>query len=362
MRLLSRYIGGLYFRNYLLTLVGLTALVMTEQFLTKLAEGGFPPSQIATHHFMGTLSMLVQLSPPCAMIATILTISALNRSNELVACYSIGVGLRQIMAVVASTSFIFCCLNLVLQDRIIPPMTKKMVGYYWREMRQRFDFYVDVRKDKIWYRSQNTIYNIRTIDSKTNEVYGMSVYLLTPEFELEKVVDAEKASFRDGKWELTSGTLTTFEGKKGVPAGTPQTRSFKRMALQIEETPTDFVEIEKDVDGLRIRELFTYIEKMKRTGADVREYLVKAHSRISLSFIPIIMSLLAIPFATGRRRQGGIAKDLGLSLALTFAYWLMYSITLTMGKHGVLPAVVAAWLPSAVFLALAAFLGYRKAV
>jgi lipopolysaccharide export system permease protein len=55
-----------------------------------------------------------------------------------------------------------------------------------------------------------------------------------------------------------------------------------------------------------------------------------------------------------------MARDLGLCLAITFFYWMFYSIGLSLGTNGALPPWVAAWLPSVVFAALAIVLLARK--
>ena len=109
-----------------------------------------------------------------------------------------------------------------------------------------------------------------------------------------------------------------------------------------------------------MKELSRYIESIRNAGADTKSYEVKLHSRFSLSFIPIVMCFLSVPFSIGNRREGGVAKDLGLCLATTFLYWLFYSISLSLGVNGVLPPWLSAWLPSGIFLTLALGLIARK--
>jgi lipopolysaccharide export system permease protein len=138
------------------------------------------------------------------------------------------------------------------------------------------------------------------------------------------------------------------------------TQHFKEKELQIPETPKDFQEIDKEVDGLRLLELSKYITRMKNAGADTKAYEVKLQSRYSLSFIPIVMCFLGVPFSIRSRREEGTAKDLTICLGLTFLYWLFYSIGLSLGTNGALPPFIAAWLPSAVFAVLAAVLLRRK--
>jgi lipopolysaccharide export LptBFGC system permease protein LptF len=119
-------------------------------------------------------------------------------------------------------------------------------------------------------------------------------------------------------------------------------------------------EIEKEVDGLRLGELWTYIHRNQNAGLDTKSYLVKFHSRFSLSFIPIVMCIIGIPFSVRGRREGGLAKDLGICLAITFFYWLFYSIGLSLGSNGAVPPLVAAWGSTLIFMALALVLVARQ--
>ncbi len=99
---------------------------------------------------------------------------------------------------------------------------------------------------------------------------------------------------------------------------------------------------------------------MKGAGADTKSYEVKYHSRMSMSFIPVVMCFLAVPFSVSSRREGSIAKDLSLCLSITFFYWLFYSVGLSLGTNGVLTPWIAAWLPSGIFVVLAGILIIRK--
>jgi lipopolysaccharide export system permease protein len=72
------------------------------------------------------------------------------------------------------------------------------------------------------------------------------------------------------------------------------------------------------------------------------------------------MALLGIPFAVRGRREGGLARDLGACLAVTFFYWLFYSVSLSLGTKGSLPAWLSAWSPTLIFGSLAGLLIARK--
>ena len=296
------------------------------------------------------------MAPPAVLLATVLSLAGLARTNELTAIFSIGVSLRRLVLLLITLVFMISCMILVLEDRILPLMYKKRTNYHWHVMRNRPDFFLDIKQDKIWYRSKNLIYNLRLFDQNTKTIHGMAVYSFDEDFNLVEVVEAERAEFTKTGWKLRTGTVTVFSQEDPFPL----TQKFKEKELVITETPKDFQEIEKEVEGLRLKELYRYIERTGQAGADTKSYLVKFHSKISLAFIPIVMCFLGIPFSIKSRREGGMAKDLGLCLAVTFFYWLFYSIGLSLGTNGALPPWLAAWLPSLIFAAAAAALIARR--
>jgi lipopolysaccharide export system permease protein len=351
MKTLDRYLAATFLKNFLLSTVALTALYLFQSLLGELIDHEFATRQILFYNFLALPQILVQMIPPAVLIGTVMTISGLNRTNELVACFSLGFGLNRVVLLLLSLVFMISCFTVFLQDRVLPPTFKKRTTYYERDMRKRQDFFLDVKQDKIWYRSRNLIYNLRSFDAKTRTIRGMAVYTFDDGFNLKQVVDAESALYTPQGWKLRDGTVTTFAADDDFP----QTQTFREKELQIAETPTDFQEIDKQVDGLRLKELYRYIQRTRAAGADTKSFEVKFHSRLSLSFIPLVMCVLGVPFSSRNRREGGLARDLGMCLGITFFYWLFYSVGLSLGTNGALPPWVAAWLPSAIFAALAAF-------
>ncbi len=356
MKTIDRYIAGIFIRNIFLSLFSLSLFFLFQAMYTDLYNHDFPTEQTLLYHIMNLPLIAVQMSASSILLATVLTLSGLSRTNELIACYGMGHGLKRVMAILLSAVIIFSFLILAVEDRILPPIYKVRMIYRSREMEKRTDFFFDIKKDKIWYRSKNLIYNLQRFDPETKIIYGMSVYIFDPHFHLTQVVNAESAEYDGHSWRLMKGTVTVFSDENQFPIS----KDFLVKEMPIAETPKEFQEIEREVDGLGFKELYYYIQRMKRAGADTKNYEVKLHSRLSLSFMPVVMCFLAVPFSVSTRREGGFAKDLGLCLAVTFFYWLFYSIGLSLGANGSLPPWLAAWLPSSVFVALAAALITRK--
>ncbi len=356
MKTLDRYIAALFLKNLAIGAFGLTIIYLFQQITGMLLDENYPLRQVIAFNFFQIPAVLVQMIPPSVLVGTVLTLSGLNRSNELTAIFSIGIGLKRVMALLLVFVFAICIGTLFLQDSVLPGLFKRRTNYYWREMKGRTDFYLDIKQNKIWYRSKNLIYNLKAFDLKTQQILGMTVYSFDERFNLVQTVEADRARFTPQGWKLVNGTVTQFMEKDPFPVN----QKFNELRLQITETPKDFQEIEKEVDGLGLGELRSYIERNQTAGLDVKSYQVKFHSRFSLSFIPLVMCILAVPFSVRGRREGGMAKDLGICLGITFFYWLFYSIGLSLGTNGALPPLVAAWAPTLIFTAFALALVSRQ--
>ncbi len=356
MKTLDRYIAGIFIRNLLMALVAMSVLFVFQSMLSDLYDHSHTIDQVLIYHGLNLPQVIIQMAPPAVLLATVLTLSGLSRTQELVACFSIGWSLKRLMTVILAVVLATSCLALFSQDRVLPPVFRVRTDYRWRVMEKKTDFFLDIKRDKIWYRSKNMIYNLQRFDTQSNRIHGISVYTFDEHFNLIQVIGAEKAEFTPQGWKLIHGNITVFSPESPFPLE----QNFEEKEVLIAETPKDFQEIEKEVDGLKLKDLYAYIQRIKSAGADTKSYEVKFHSKISLSFIPIVMCLLAVPFSLGNRREGGVAKDLGLCLAITFFYWLFYSVGLSLGTNGVLPPWLAAWLPSLIFVALAATLIARK--
>ena len=356
MRILDRYIAWAFLKNLVFAAVGLTALLFFQSILGEILGSEFTANQVVTHKLMDLPQIFVQMLPPSVLLATVLTLSGFNRTAELTAMYSIGIGVERVVAVLLTLVFAVSCLSLVIQDRIAPPLHKQQTIYYWRVMKKKADFYLDLKQNKVWYRSKNYIYNLRSFDTVTKTILGMVVYSFDEAFKLRQVIEAERADFTSNGWKLRDGTVTVFEPNDPFPLSS----QFKEKELVIQETPDDFREIEKEDAGLRLLELRDYIRKVKGSGTDTKTFEVNYHSRWSLSFIPLVMCLIGVPFSVRNRREGGLARDLGICLGVTFFYWLFYSVGLSLGKNGALPPWLAAWAPTLVFTLFAGYLISRR--
>lgn len=347
MRILDRYILTEFVRNFLIALLVLTMVFFIADYLRGVWDAEVTPMILFKYAAFQIPMIMCQMAPPAAMLGTMVTLSLLNRKNELTAIHASGIGLTHVSMLIFGAIFIACCLTLITYDRIVPPLARKRTSYYWREIKKRPDFTVDIKTSKIWYRSKNYIYNIRVYDSATSTIHGIGIYFFDNRFRLAQHVEAAQATYdtKQSEWNLKNGMLTVFPEGESFPLS----KHFAEKRLHLPETPKDFLEIEHQVDTLRLKELRTFIARNKEAGLDTKTYEVDFHARIAVSFISLIMGLLAIPYSVRPKRQGGLGKDLAICIGWIFSYWLLFSLSLSLGRSGAVAPSIAVWAPSAAF-------------
>jgi len=357
MRLLDRYVISEFVRYFLVSLAALVMVFFLADYLRGVWDAEVGALVLLKFGAFNIPMTICRMVPPAAMLGTSITLSLLNRKNELTAMHASGIGLIHVASLIFGAIFIACCLTLICYDRVVPPLARMRTSYEWRVIKGRKDFSMDIKTSKIWYRSKNFIYNLKYYDKATATIQGIGIYFFDKNFRLAQHVEAEAARFdqEKGEWYLKNGMLTVFPQDTSFPLS----KNFTEKQLKLPETPKEFLEIERQVDTLRLKDLLKFIKRNKAAGLDTKEYEVDFHSRIAVSFIAIIMGLLAVPFSIRPKRQGGLGKDLMTCVAWIFSYWLIFSICLSLGKSGAFAPWMAVWGPSALFFCAAIMLVLR---
>lgn len=292
--------------------------------------------------------IVVTLLPASCLMGVLICLSGFARRNELVAMFANGISLTRISFVLLCLVFIICCFSFVITDRVIPPLTKARDHFYRTQIQKRPDRMTNINQNRIWYRSNNLIYNIGAFDTRSETIFGISIYSFDSSFRLVQQIEAKKANFRSPEWVLEDGLVTVFEGDPPFPLA----KKFQQKTVRLEETPEDFHEIEKEVSTLRLKQLWRFIQRNQNAGIDTNAYEVMFWSKISMALVPLVMAILAIPFGVFQQRHSSIVRDITVCFFLIILYWLFFSTALSLGKSGSVPPLIAAWLPSLLFFAM----------
>ena len=95
-------------------------------------------------------------------------------------------------------------------------------------------------------------------------------------------------------------------------------------------------------------ELKNYIATVKKIGGDPRKYFVDLYLKLTFPFSNLIVLLIGAPLATFRWK-GGVSLGFGLSLFISFFYFVVVKLGQAMGNKGTLNPILASSLGLIVF-------------
>jgi len=346
--LTDRYISKSFLTFFLLGLTVFLTLFLVIDFMTQMMRFDVSLQTLGRYYGVYLFEVLYQFIPVASLVGVVFTLSSLNRSRELTAMFSVGLSLARILAPIFFWLSIVVAGSFYLGDQVIPVTKQKRDYIYYVEMKKQPGLYSTVKTDKIWYRSDNIIFNIQFLEPEKEKAHGLSFYYFSPNWKLQQMITSKQASLRPGAWVLSDGTITLFlDDQVG-----PLVKKYKKKTVAMTEELSDIQTTSSASDFLSFKELGRYIRKNSEAGLNMTSLVVDYHNKLSFPFTIFVMALVGVPFVITHQRSGGMAKNIGLILLMTFGFWVMHSYSMSLGRHGQVPPILATWGPNILMLML----------
>ena len=130
-----------------------------------------------------------------------------------------------------------------------------------------------------------------------------------------------------------------------VDGSTPELRETEHFYLDLSKQDPDVVEFLRLLsDYMRESVMGESLRKIEAEGYDATRYLADMHAKIAYPFIGLIVAVLGISFSLRSERSGGVIRSIGAGVAIGFSYWIIHAFALSLGRSGVIPPLLAAWL------------------
>lgn len=343
-KLLDRYVSRQFLGTFLVLVLGLPLLFIvidvTDNLDKYLARGlGFGKVGVS---YVYQLPLFIQYAIPiAALVATVFTIGNLTRHQEIAAAKAGGVSFYRLLVPIILLGAALSVVALMLGE--VLPITNRKRAEILGERAMRA---TGVRTDFVYQTEHGRMLSIRRLDPAAKEMTGVVVEQTGIGRRAGLHGTAERAGFTPGRgWTLEQGYLRLFG-----PRGEERTFSFRRLHMpDLRETPEDLLAEPKEPEEMRFAEMTRFIRAIQRSGGDVRQLQVDRAQKIALPLAVLVIVIFGAPLATSSRR-GGAAYGVGISLAITMVYLMLFKVGRAVGASGGLPPLVAAWAPNALFL------------
>ena len=313
-----------------------------------------PPLVYILEHFAYRLPAALHDGLPVVMlVATIFLFLTLSRYHELTALKAAGVSLYRVSAPVLGVGLVVAIGAGLFQELALPVLNERGEEVDRVKIRGQAPRHLQSRQ-RLWVRSADTrFYRVELLNPGTSDLYGVTILELDREFRLTGRLDARRAHWTAGGWELSDGAYREIG-----PEGKVQTVPFGWTALDLKEELEDFLRIQKPVSTMSFWELRDYIGQLEAAGFQIRKYLVELYSKLSFPLVNLVMVLVAIPFALQSPR-GGRLVGIGLAIVIMAGYLVVHYVALAFARADLLPPLIAAWTANVIFVGIGVSLMLR---
>lgn len=360
MKMLDRYVTREMLVPFLFGICVFTSLFVSSDLLrlaSLVVEVGAPVEAVVKVFFLQMPQVIVYTLPMSVLLATLLALSRLSSTNEIISMRASGLHFARIVAPVWVVAALVSVAAFLLNEVVVPVTNYEAERVMAEEVRGRS---LPTRQEHVVIRGQegsavNWILYARTFDG-TAQTMGDIVLTRLENHRPVETTSARRAVWVDEAWYMEDTVSHLYLGD-----GRVVTLSYPegRQPMQIRQTPSEIAARNKDPDQMSLTELREHVAVLREQGVDVKKLEVQLYQKYALPLASLIFALVAAPLGMQPARSAS-SIGFGISIVIIFIYYVLMSLGTALGQSGTLPPVIGGWLQNIVIGGTGVFLIIRQ--
>ena len=386
LKILDKYIVKQVVETFLISLVIFTSIIFaTDAFITivkQITNYGIPLQIAAMLVMLKLPSMLILTIPMGILLATIMTVNRMNNAQEITIFKACGIGVDRITKPIMICAIIASLFGFTVNEIIAPAASQQAKTLtIWAIMQKNVP---NGKKNFIFKEMKNgnlhRFFHIASVAN--NRLHNITVLDLSRKNTIQVIYSKNGDTTAEG-WLLNNGVVYTIATTgKVLNTAVFETMNFDNTAeavqriTEVNENELNYFDLKKHIKkehaGIE-QKASMFVENGKATGVmvDVNakkeelkkhllEFEILMNEKLALPFTAIVFAIIAIPLAiTGPRAR--FNRGLLFSIVILFAFYILRALAISLGQGGMVPPIVAAWLPNIILFSLGYYLYRRKA-
>lgn len=342
-RILDRLVARSFLRLFFIFVTAAPLLFIlgdATENLDRYLDRGLTTGQVLLSYVYQYPMFMFWAFPIAALLAAVFTIQPMTVHREIMAAKAGGISFHRLVAPMIVLGVLFTGVGLALAE-FVPKATQRAA-----EIRGERDRRQGWLSQFVYLTDAGESLMARRLTVQDGRMTGV-ILLREAENELDPIVHIVAS---EGVWDGTNGwSFRDGYVRELMPDGEERFRAFDEMEYErLTERPDDLVETVRDEDEMSRGELSVLAERVQRSGGDAGRLLVKREQRLAIPVATLVIILFGAPLATSSKR-GGAAYGIGISLATTILYLVLFRVAGALGYAGTLDPLLAAWLPNGLF-------------
>ncbi len=168
---------------------------------------------LAKLYFFQIPLLLVQSIPIASLLASVITMVLLSRTNEVTAMRAVGMGPLRVGLPVALGGVLLSLISVFFGEIILPVSSKSI--HHIQDVQIEKMSSSEVNQEGKWRRSGSVIYNFNDYDSLAGVLRGVSVFYTANKFSPKRILKVDSAIFNHQTEVWTGLTVDSYEYLSG---------------------------------------------------------------------------------------------------------------------------------------------------
>lgn len=359
---LFRYLAREFIGPLLCCLVAFTSLFLVVDVLDvlqDLLEHDAPIRQVLLYFALRQPVNLAQELPMGILLAASYVTTRLSRHHEVTAVRAAGVSLTQAFTPLWAASLLLAVASFYLTERVVPTCNAKA--------KTLLDTLTSRRPSRPSARAALAFRNAvgdRDWFFEAFSLGGPQQGVLIKQFAAKErtlvwELRARHATFEDGRWVFTNGTVLTYDAGGALPEG-PEEHFARRVEPSLTETPAEILNSLRPADELstiQIRRLLSYHQSLPQSTRDV--FRTTLWFRLAFPLSCVVAALLGVSLCATRGRSSSLL-GFATAVGLMVLYHVTCQLFVLLGKTGAVPPVLGGALPTVVFIGWGCWAMHRR--
>lgn len=348
MKLLTRYLAREVYTSIMLVFVALLMLFVVFDVIRELDElgrGNYDIGYMMLYVILTVPGHIYELFPVAVLIGTIFALAQMAGNSELTVYRCSGVSAKQMVRALLLIGLPLMLLCLMFGEVIGPPSERLAQQIRMKALNLKVS--MKEFRSGVWVKDESSFINVKAVLPDTSLV-DVSIYEFDASHHLLSITTAEHATYLDeGRWQMETVRQTEFQRQSASVNSQPSKEWHSTL------NPVILSVLMIVPEKMSAWNLFQYTEHLRDNHQKTERYEIAMWNKLVYPFAVLVMMLLALPFSSLQRRQGGISSKIFLGIVLGLSFHFVGRLFANLGALNEWSPLLSASAMSWMFLLLA---------
>ncbi len=351
MKILDRYITKKLLTTFLFVVFIIVAIIVVIDITEKIDDFNKPevPMDRIWQYYADFIPWIANLiSPITVFIATVFVTANMASHTEIVSILASGISFKRMLYPYFLTALIIAIISFYFNGWVIPDANKSRRSFEIEFIEGKYyfsktDFHVQASPTEYLY--------LERFDNNRN---------IGHKFTLERIVQdtlREKLSANQIEWNDSTKKwkLKRWQRRVILPKGELVTYGAV-MDSSLVIIPKDFQSQHRLWETLTLPELDEKINEISSRGLEgAKVYKVEKYFRYTMPFTVFVLVFIGV-IVSSRKSRGGTGLQIAVGFIISFIFIIFVITSRGFAEGGIIPPIIAVWIPNVVFSVVGMFM------